>query len=443
MTKLVGWRSAMGLMAGLLLAWLVIAYTFAANLAQTAPASALRLRASDPVALLRLAEDRLDGKADGDNQTAPLAPQLLDPVALRRSRLQANADIGDLARRVVQADPLNARAMRLLGEAADANAALEPREPGGSEAAKMQRTAGFMRAAARLSAREAVAVEWMMRYAMTTQDFPAAVAYADTLMRSYPAVIATFSAPFGRLLGDKAFAPHLMAVLEQNPPWRENLLISMLGTLTDARMPLDVLFALKATEHPPTVNELRAYVQFLAQHKLYEMSYYTWLQFLPAEHLRRAGFLFNADFKFDPSGFPFDWAIEQGSGVNVELVPDASAGRTLRIVFGEGRAQFRGVSQVMLLSPGHYTFRNDYRGQLAGRRGLEWRVRCLGTEKMIGHGPIPVGRVADWTRGSFQFVVPAQDCRAQVVQLLIDARSPSELLIEGEILINGLSIVRE
>ena len=429
------------MIAGLLLSWLVISFSLVANLAPGSPGLALSLRSDDPVALLRLAEEHLDATGDtsagSGGPAAPAPAEMRDPVALRRSRFQSDPEITALARRAAVADPLNARALRLLGEAADAGAAAE------KGAGSTQQTAGFMGAAARLSSREAVAVEWMMRYAMAARDVPAAIAHADTLMRAYPAVISAFAAPFGRLLQDRDVAPHLMAVLKQNPPWREGFLISMLGSLTDPRMPLDVLFALKATDSPPTANELRAYVQFLLQHKLYELSYYTWLQFLPPEQLRRAGFLFNADFRFDPSGFPYDWAMVAGAGVNVELIPGRDATRTLRIVFGEGRAQFNGVSQVLLLPPGRYTFRNDYRGQLRGRRGLEWRVQCAGAEKSIGRGAIPVGRIADWTRGSFQIQVPAQDCRAQVLRLVIDARSTSELLIDGEILIKGLAIAAE
>ncbi len=437
MNKFGGWRTVAACMAGLLLAWLVISYSLVAHLAPTSPVSALSLRSDDPVALLRLAEERLDAPRQNRDQGSPDASPKLDPVALRRSRLQSDPEISALARKAVAADPLNAPALRLLGEAVEVGGTA------GTETERIERTAGFMRGAARLSAREAIAVEWMMRYAMATKNFPVVVANADVLMRAYPGVIGPLAAPLGRLLEDKVFAPHLLAVLKQNPPWREGLLTGMLGSLADARMPLDVLYALKATEHPPTVNELRAYVRYLLQHKFYELSYYTWLQFLPPEQLSRAGFLFNADFRLDPSGFPYDWAIAQGSGVNIELVPGAGSERTLRIVFGEGRAQFNGVSQVTLLSPGRYTFRNDYRGQLAGRRGLEWRMRCAETEKQIGHGAIPVGRVVNWTRTSFQFEVPAQGCRAQVVHLTIAARSTSELLIEGEIFIKGLAIARE
>ena len=258
-------------------------------------------------------------------------------------------------------------------------------------------------------------------------------------------LIEPFIGPLVRMLENKQAAPLLIAILKQNPPWRAPFITSMPGAMSNARLPLDVLLSLKGTEHPPSARELQTYLHFLLQHKFYELSYYTWLQFLPPEQLSHAGYLFNANFLMDPSGMPFDWAIGRGAGVNVELVPDTDGepGRLLRVVFGEGRAQFQGVSQATLLPPGRFKFRSVYKGRLAGRRGLEWRVRCAETEKIVGRGAIPVGTAATWTKAGFAFEIPAQDCRSQVVHLVIDARSTSELLVEGEIWIKHLAIARD
>ena len=105
MSKLVGWRAAAGLVAGLLLAWLVISFTLVANLAPTSPGLALSLRPGDPVALLRLAEDRLDAQGQIRDRGSLDASRQLDPVAQRRSRLQSDPEIGALARKAVHADP--------------------------------------------------------------------------------------------------------------------------------------------------------------------------------------------------------------------------------------------------------------------------------------------------------------------------------------------------
>jgi hypothetical protein len=39
-----------------------------------------------------------------------------------------------------------------------------------------------------------------------------------------------------------------------------------------------------------------------------------------------------------------------------------------------GRVEFGGVTQLIMLSPGNYRLKGKYKGQISGRRGLEWRV---------------------------------------------------------------------
>jgi len=103
-----------------------------------------------------------------------------------------------------------------------------------------------------------------------------------------------------------------------------------------------------------------------------------WLQFLPQEQLASAGLLFNGDFESRPSGLPFDWVITAGSGVTIDLArrPDDAGRRALLVEFGHGRADFRGIAQFVMLPPGSYLLKGQYRGQLVGRRGLEWRISC-------------------------------------------------------------------
>ena len=217
--------------------------------------------------------------------------------------------------------------------------------------------------------------------------------YADKLLRAYTGIASAFVPSLATILDDKYAGLHLVQLLGRNPPWRDQFISGLISGVADARTPLHFFLALKATPHPPTTSELRAYMLFLAHHKRFELAYYTWLQFLPPDQLKRAGFLFNGNFESDPSGSPFDWSIDRGSGVNVEIVRAAAGdtGRHLRIVFGEGRAQFRGVSQIVLLSAGRYRFKSQFKGNMVGRRGLEWRVQCADGQKLLDRRPIPLG----------------------------------------------------
>jgi hypothetical protein len=166
---------------------------------------------------------------------------------------------------------------------------------------------------------------------------------------------------------------------------------------------------------------------------------------LPAEQLGNAGLLFNGGFELAPSGLPFDWVISAGSGVTATFAtrPDRDTERALFIEFGHGRVDFPGISQITMLAPGTYKFQGKYRGDIAGRRGLRWRITCAGTTAIpIGESPMVVGIASPWKEFEFSFSIPKAECRAQYVRLALDARSPSEQFVSGSIWYDELRIVR-
>jgi len=97
---------------------------------------------------------------------------------------------------------------------------------------------------------------------------------------------------------------------------------------------------------------------------------------------------------------------------------------------------------VLLLGPGAYRLSARHRGELAGPRGLVWRVACLNGPS-IGQGPMALGAAPQWTETGFAFTVPEADCRAQQLRLVLDARMPSEQLVSGSVWYDELRIARE
>jgi hypothetical protein len=443
----------------LLLAWLVISRSLAAYLAEVAPQAALRLNSAQPEALTNLADRMLNDSAGANGRTAATnqtaAPQ---QDAGTDTKGGAGNDSGNLAlanrafsafdlisqkqsidlpavRAAAEAglrnEPLNARALRLLGQVSDA-------------AKNDTDAANFMRAAAKLSLHDDLAESWLMLKSFSAKDYQATVYYADILLRTTPELAPYVVPILARIAEDKG-AGLIKTALAGDPPWRD-LFFQMLPTsITDARTPLDLLLALRTGTNPPPPEDVNRYLNFLVQHKLYELAYYTWLQFLPAEELRNAGLLYNGSFEIAPTGSPFDWIMPPGSGVTVDIEtrPDADSGHALLLNFQYGRVDYAGVAQLIMLAPGRYRFTGRSKGELMGPRGLKWRIACAETRSdRLAEGPMINGRMPSWSDTGFDFTVPAQNCRAQYLSLELDARMASESFVNGSVWFDDLKISR-
>ena len=460
--------------AGAILAWLVISRSLGAYLADIAPQAALWLDPKQPQALVNLADRSINASVstnavnaenrdqDPDNPdpgeaSSPSAPgaDIPDQIAgggigikdgggdnlrnLDRAFEMANSNrsidlaaVHAWAESALLRDPLNARALRILGQAADA---------GGNGADVLK----FMAAATKLSLHESIAVYWMMRKSAEGGDYKTAIFYADALLRTNPG-LAPFVVPLLAHFAEQPVSKELInQTLESNPPWRNVFFEYLPSGISDARTPLDLLLALRTSSAPPDAKEIDDYLSILIAHKFYDLAYYAWLQFLPPDELRSAGLLFNGDFEVRPSGSPFDWTIKQGSGVTVDIVPtpENAEGHALLIEFLFGRVDYHSVSELVLLAPGTYRFDGQYRGKIAGPRGMKWRLVCAGdAETRIGESPMISGVTSAWKDVQFIFTVPAADCRAQYVRLDLDARMASEQLVSGAIMFDKLHISR-
>lgn len=464
-------RAVLLIVLGLVLSWQVITRGFAAYLADVAPEAALRLRATEPTALLNLAVKAraIDRTNPPDDRTAAFAdtargaadetarqgergaqdppeenlPQGRGPVEARHEGERsvderedqraggANADqVRAWAEAALGADPLNARALRILGQLAD-------------EARDEERAGKLMQAAFARSRREVFAIAWLMQKRFDEEDYTATLDYADALLRTRPQLVKDATRVLARIAESKSEVAAIKQALARNPPWRAAFFAALPGTISDARTPLDLLLSIRDTPTPPTNADLKGYMNFLIQNKFHELAYYTWLQFLPPEQLTKTGLLFNGSFEITPSGLPFDWSLVPGSGVTIEIAPrtDASGQHALYIAFGHGRVEFRPVGQLTMLGPGDYRLEGKYRGEIIGPRGLKWRISCAGGPQ-IGESEMTGGIVSAWRDFEFRFTVPETNCRAQHLRLELDARMASERLVSGSIWYDELSIAR-
>ncbi|MEQ1718406.1 MAG: hypothetical protein ABL907_20890 [Hyphomicrobium sp.] len=462
------------LSAGLAMAWLITTHTLASYLADVAPEKALIFRSSEPIALIRLAErsvpqllEPASGALTAANaepvaaQSNPQSQSSAQPQieSVEGSRLGAfaklprfdtgspedmaaaalqpkppaveEAQIHSWSERALLANPTGARGLSILG-------ILMARD--GNEA----QASAFMSAATRRSAREPIANYWMLSTAFEAKDYAQATVQADVLLRHTRNI--RLVAPFlGRLAETDAATEALSALMERNPPWRAAFFQNLKGNIKDARTPITLLLKLKDTPNPPVFAEINPYVALLIENNYYDLAYNAWLQFLDAEQLSKAGFIFNGDFNFAPSGYPFDWTVTPGAGVIMEVgpAPDDSSNKVLKIALGPGRVNYRPVRQMTMLVPGDYTLTARFKGEIRARRGLKWSVSCARPSlKKLGEGSEINGSNPAWTGVVINFTVPKEDCRAQTVQLSLDARSASETLVSGTLLIDAVAIAR-
>jgi tetratricopeptide (TPR) repeat protein len=465
-------------LAGVLV-WQVITKNFAAYLALGAPEVALNFHSSQPVALVTLADARLNqartesgsdrasipqqasptktemsedagdrigawaelalraarktlppGKTDR-SQKPNAAPQLARPPATEAVRNEARAQ----AELALAGDPLNARALRILGQIADGT---------GNDT----KAALFMQAAADRSWSASGAIYWLILKSFEKGDYATALRYTDAFLRKRPQFMAQAMPVLVQIAEnkDENAVGALKALLAGNPPWRSSFFSNLHRTMTDARTPLQLLLAAKETTSPPTITDISGYLNFLVGRKFYELAYYTWLQFLPPEQLSRAGFLINGSFEVAPSGLPFDWVILGGSSgvtTDITLRPELDGEHALYLEFGPGRADFRGVSQLLMLAPGTYELKGLYKGEIIGLRGLQWSITCAGqAHNPIGESRMFLGTARAWTDFVIPFTVPDADCRAQKLRLSLTARSASERLVSGSIWYDKMQISR-
>jgi hypothetical protein len=403
----------------LFLVWEVVTRGLAAYLADTNPEASLRLRASNPTALLNLIERRLD---DARDKTEKSPDQKQTSVSFYPLGLDAEgaAQIRRWATAALRSDPLNATALRVLGQLSDGTA-------------DENETRQLMQAAVQRSLRESVAVFYLLVTSYLRQDYASAVRYADVLLRTRPQFGDKAMPMLGRIAETRNGSLKLKQLLATNPPWRTQFFASLPSAVTDARTPLDFLLSVKESGTPPSATELSPYINFLVKRNLYDLAFYTWLQFLPDDQLAQAGRLFNGSFEIEPSGAPFDWRFSQGSGATTKIAarPSDPGKHALFMQFGPGRAEFQGVRQLLMLPPGSYILRGQYKLDLISPRGLQWRISCSQATKPFAESSLYNGRVPDWTNFDVEFTVPLQDCAAQTLELASAARSASEEFMTG------------
>lgn len=370
--------------------------------ADDAPALALQWRPEFSAALLAQAERQL---AAGDLQAAQ-----------------------DSARRVLANSPLRGQAFRILAQVAERR----------GDAAQALR---LYQIASRRAPRDLPSRAWLAQHYLQQGQYPAALAQIDSLLRMSPGRAAAINPVLVQMAQEPAFADALAHMLAGNPPWRD-------GTLAALRHPKignpeaagRIMQALQA-QGGLSQDEYDRWLDSLMAQGRWGEAYARWASGVPKPD-GRLPLLYNGDFRQPPSNTGFDWRVKRVPGVLLDFVPDAGIrGQAAYLNFLDRRVPEGGLSQPLLLGPGHY--RLGFRARATALRsemGLQWQVVCAGSGMILARSDPLQGNMG-WTGFQMEFSVPPTGCPGQWLRLVNPVPAGAAQRISGELWLTGFTLL--
>ncbi|MBS0409745.1 MAG: hypothetical protein JSR86_07505 [Proteobacteria bacterium] len=388
---------------GLVVAGLVLAGPIAARWRDDGSARPGVLAASG--ALAAAAQDRLDGRAEPAGLDAA---ERLALASLRRS-------------------PLNAPALRVLGEVAKARG-----DPGRAQA--------LFQAAARWSRRDTVTNASLLDEALRRGDVVEVMRRADIILRYAPEVSSAVFPPLAQMAADPRFQPALARQLATRPAWRPAFL-TYLGQKAAPGVAVEVMARMADDKAPPTDAEVTPLLSRMVDQQRYLDAFVAWQQFLPATAGRMRGNVRDGDFDGVAGAPPFGWDLRDSSGATAQIQqgPSAgSAGSALKVSY-DGVSTAAPARQLLVLGQGAY--RLTVRTYVSAPRTsthLAWTVTCAEDARPLGATPdIPLE--PGWNVVTADFQVPAGDCDGQWLTL---QAVPGERTDDVELWFDGVDIRR-
>lgn len=345
--------------------------------ARSPPAMAVRVAPRSPVALGRAAEQEL--------------------VARRPENAEA------LAFAALSVAPFDVRAMRIAGLAAA--------ERGDTAAADQ-----ILTLAGNWSLRDTPTHAWLVAERLRQGSYTSAFAHADTIARrSIDAQPRIFNLFTTAALADSRSIPVITRLVGQRPPWRWAYVKSLAEAKGGDVVLATMAVALKDTDGRFQNDELQLlFGRWLGEGRIPAIA---WLR---GQLVDKVALVENGDFSPDEGTPPFTWRLVPASGVTEDIVEDdLQANNTALRVEASGWPTDRMVEQLLLLPPGSYGLKGDWRPEIpAEERGFEWSVRCFEDGREIGLWRTPETEASEkWLAFRTNIVVPASGCTAQWLQL--------------------------
>ena len=369
-----------------------------AALDRSDPATALRWRPGNPQALLLQAEARL-------------AARDLDAAE-------------QLARRQLQATPVDGRGYRVLAQSAAARG-------------QQDRALELFRIAAKRAPRDLASRGWLAQHALEQGRPAEALAQIDAVLTLSPTAGRRIFPVLVQLAGDPAFADALATTLAKRPAWRGTMLGALRAPKGGDPVAADRVLAALQRHGSLQPAEFDAWIEALLQQGRWGEAHARWAGPQLAVG-RRLPLLFNGDFEAPPLGTGFDWRLSPVPGVLAVIEP-ASEGGSLNLRFLGRRVAKQPLRHALLLGPGDYTLAWRERSDaLRANTGIGWTLTCSDARTVLARSEPLYGSHA-WRIRSLAFTVPREGCTGQWLQL----GASGAQVVAGDVWYAGVKVNRQ
>ena len=367
-----------GLLVLLALAGWRIVETMQADAAidRSDPRTALRWRPENPQALLLQAEAKLAARDLGAAEA--------------------------LARRQLQAAPVDGRGYRVLAQVAAARG-------------QPDRAHTLFRIAARRAPRDVPARAWLAQYALEQGRPAEALTQIDAVLTLSPGAGRRIYPVLVQLAADPTFATVLADTLAKRPVWRNSMLKALRAPKGGDPVAADRVLAVLQRKGGLAPGEFDAWIEALMQQGRWSEAHARWAAPQLAAG-RRLPLLFNGDFEAAPLGTGFDWRMRQVPGVLTQIEP-ARDGGSLHLRFLGRRVAQPPLGHALLLGPGDYTLLWRERSDaLRANTGIRWILACADARTVLVRSD-PLRGSHAWRSRTSAFTVPRDGCPGQWLRL--------------------------
>lgn len=347
----------------------------------------------------------------------------LDRLTLAEPTPRTLARIDGLARKALLRSPVEVGAIRSLAIVA----ALRDQPALAST---------YIALAAQTSKRDAGTQAWLLRQHLAEGRIPDAVRAADLLLRSDQASWPLVLPQLVPLIRDPRADAALIDALRSIPPWRGPFLQLAGKTYPAEAEPYALFRRLKRAGTPPSAGETITYFTTPAPWPDPGLMLRRWVALVP-DGAGAAGLVRDGGFEGLVGPPPFNWKYYDEGVVAARLAdhPDG-AGHAAELTFDGSR---RGglLNQLLVLAPGRYRLRAEYRADSAvDPAALGWELRC-GDAAPFASSSVPVDADA-WRGFAFEFEVPPA-CPSQHLDL---AAYPADLMAPVAVWVDNLVVER-